>query len=175
MYRTMYLATGLGMIDPDLIEKIGNLGIMLVISSVIVLFIIKVLSVLLQQNEQTISSILPRINAVVDLISEIKRDLTEVISTHNLNSNKQFFEASTKLNSIQTQIENMDDRMRLAESNTADIVAQLKFLTYAVDAITPADISAKLGQREVGTKTFRQLEEEKKAEKAEKDEKGEES
>ncbi len=149
LHRNMYLATSL-VLDPELIEKVGNLGIMLVISTVIVLFVMKMLSVLLRQNEQTVSSILPRINEVADLVSGVKRDLIEIVSTHNLSSNKQFFEAATKINTLQNQIEDMDDRMRLAEANTADITAQLKFLTQVVNNITPADITAKFGERELG-------------------------
>lgn len=147
-YEFMYVASGLGNLNPEIIEKLGNLGIMLVISTVIVFFVIKVLSVLLQQNEQTVSSILPRINVVVDLISEVKRDIVEVISAHNLSSNKQFFEASTRLDALQAQIKTMESQLQDAELGISDIIAQIRLLTYAIDNITPADVSAKFRERE---------------------------
>lgn len=115
-------------IDTTTIEQIGNLGIMLVISSVVVFFIVKVLSSLLEQNKLTVSSILPKVNELEDILHSTKRDIVDSISSHNMSANKQFFEASNKIDAVYKSNVDIEDKFD-------EIVKSLNALTVQMEVI----------------------------------------
>ena len=137
---TSEIVTG---VDTSAIEQIGNLGIMLVISSVVVFFIVKVLSSLLEQNKITASSILPKVNELEDLVHSVKRDVQEAIQAHNQCSNRQFNEASVKIDAVYKSNVDIEEKFDHVVDSLNKVSVQLEviqqFISHVVLDEPPED------------------------------------
>ena len=76
----------------DIVKQIGDNGIMIVISAVVVYFLAKVLSSLLEQNKSTLNQIGPKIDQIQEAISNVIIKNNEADTRRSLSNNKQFAE-----------------------------------------------------------------------------------
>ena len=76
----------------ELVQQIADLGIMIVISAVVVIFVIKVMTLLIDQTKQSNSTILPKLDTIDYSINQAKSTIIENISAHNISDNKQLSE-----------------------------------------------------------------------------------
>lgn len=110
----------------SMVETIGNLGIMIVIAAVVVLFLIRVLNTLLDQTKQTSATIVPKLNDIPYSINQMKTAIAEQISAHNISSNKQLSSIDLRLDHISSNLERVDRELDQTQMSQQDIAMQLE-------------------------------------------------
>lgn len=93
----------------EVIEMISNLGITIVISAGVVVFIFKLLTMLLKQNQKMVEDIMPRIAELEKSIEKNKSDMMGAITNHNTHTQTILHTMETELKSIDKRIERIDN------------------------------------------------------------------
>lgn len=105
----------------ELVQQIADLGIMIVISAVVVIFVIKVMTLLIDQTKQSNSTILPKLDTIDYSINQAKSTIIENISAHNISANKQLSAIDLKIDRVSSDLDRIDrdlDRRYEAQQNT---------------------------------------------------------
>lgn len=122
---------------PDIIEQIANLGLMLVVSSVVVYFMIRVMNSLLEHSKQTISQIIPKLESCINALSDMKNVLMGALNTHNTSVNKTLRDIEgmlkelsdkidNKIDDVNSDIETINGSLEKAVDRQSDILIQLE-------------------------------------------------
>ena len=98
---------------PDMIKAISDVGIMIVLSAVTVMFLMKVLTILLDQTKKASEELLPKIRELGDKLSETQSQVSNLIMNHNQSSNK-------KLSALEIQINQLIEKANRLESRLDD-------------------------------------------------------
>ena len=101
-------------------EMISNLGITIILSSGVVVFIFKLLSMLLKQNQKMVEDIMPRIAELEKIIEKNKSDTMDAITSHNTRAQTMLCNIEHKVESIDEHIKRIDDEQHRFLSDTMD-------------------------------------------------------
>lgn len=113
---------------PDLIKTISDVGIMIVLSAVMVLFLMKVLTVLLDQTKKASDELLPKIRELADKITETQSQLSTLIMNHNQSSNKKLSALEIQLNQIIEKANRLEARLDDCDSDHKAILIEAEKL-----------------------------------------------
>ena len=113
---------------PDLIKTISDVGIMVVLSAVTVLFLMKVLTILLDQTKKASDELLPKIRELADKITETQSQISNLITSHNQSSNK-------KLSALELQLNQLIEKANRLESRLDDCDNDHKAILIAAEKL----------------------------------------
>lgn len=125
MTKQILLTTDISVIE-ELVTFVSENGIMLVISSVVVYFLIRVLNAMLDQNSQLVSKVLPEITDIEESITELMVKYNESEARHNLLINKQFSE-------VQSLEKDTMNRLKALNKELSSVNNSLKELTSEIE------------------------------------------
>lgn len=125
MTKQILLTTDISVIE-ELVTFVSENGIMLVISSVVVYFLIRVLNAMLDQNSQLVSKVLPEITDIKGSITELMVKYNESEARHNLLINKQFSE-------VQSLEKDTMNRLKALNKELSSVNNSLKELTSEIE------------------------------------------
>ena len=130
----------------DVIEAISNVGIMIVLSAVIVLFLMKVLTMLLDQTKKANNEILPKIESLSSKIVDTQSQLSNLIMNHNQSSNKKLSALELQLNQIAEKADRLESRLDDCDNDHKAILIaaeKLEGLIYVRNASAGKDSDTK--------------------------------
>lgn len=111
IFNPMITTAGIGVVMslPDIIEQVANLGLMLIVSSVVVYFMIRVMNSLLEHSKQTVLQIIPKLESCINTLGDVKNVLMSTINTHNTSVNKTLCDIEATLKELSDKIDNKVD------------------------------------------------------------------
>lgn len=113
---------------PNLIKTISDVGIMIVLSAVTVLFLMKVLTILLDQTKKASDELLPKIRGLADKITETQSQLSNLIMNHNQSSNKKLSALEIQLNQIIEKANRLESRLDNCDNDHKSILIEVEKL-----------------------------------------------
>lgn len=111
---------------PTLAETIADLGVMIVISAIVLIFLIRSLNAMLDQSKQVSSTIVPKLNEIPYSINQVKAALAEHLSAHNISTNKQLSAIELRLDHITKDIERISRELDQRREADSDIMLQME-------------------------------------------------
>jgi len=103
--------TSSSLIDSDLIGKIADNGIMVVIGAIVIGFLAKVLNIYVEKDKTITNSILPKMTEILKDLTSIRIAVVETISSHNMSTNKKFVELTSEMDAIKKNTGNINDAL----------------------------------------------------------------
>ena len=113
---------------PNLIKTISDVGIMIVLSAVTVLFLMKVLTILLDQTEKASDELLPKIRGLADKITETQSQLSNLIMNHNQSTNKKLSALEIHLNQLNEKANRLESRLDNCDNDHESILIEVEKL-----------------------------------------------
>lgn len=113
---------------PNLIKTISDVGIMIVLSAVTVLFLMKVLTILLDQTKKASDELLPKIRGLADKITETQSQLSNLIMNHNQSTNKKLSALEIQLNQIIEKANRLESRLDNCDNDHKSILIEVEKL-----------------------------------------------
>ena len=113
---------------PNLIKTISDVGIMIVLSAVTVLFLMKVLTILLDQTKKASDELLPKIRGLADKITETQSQLSNLIMNHNQSTNKKLSVLEIHLNQLNEKANRLESRLDNCDNDHESILIEVEKL-----------------------------------------------
>ena len=113
---------------PNLIKTISDAGIMIVLSAVTVLFLMKVLTILLDQTKKASDELLPKIRGLTDKITETQSQLSNLIMNHNQSTNKKLSALEIHLNQLNEKANRLESRLDNCDNDHESILIEVEKL-----------------------------------------------
>ena len=113
---------------PNLIKTISDVGIMIVLSAVTVLFLMKVLTILLDQTKKASDELLPKIRGLADKITETQSQLSNLIMNHNQSTNKKLSALEIHLNQLNEKANRLESRLDNCDNDHESILIEVEKL-----------------------------------------------
>lgn len=113
---------------PNLIKTISDTGIMIVLSAVTVLFLMKVLTILLDQTKKASDELLPKIRGLADKITETQSQLSNLIMNHNQSTNKKLSALEIHLNQLNEKANRLESRLDNCDNDHESILIEVEKL-----------------------------------------------
>lgn len=113
---------------PNLIKTISDAGIMIVLSAVTVLFLMKVLTILLDQTKKASDELLPKIIGLADKITETQSQLSNLIMNHNQSTNKKLSALEIHLNQLNEKANRLESRLDNCDNDHESILIEVEKL-----------------------------------------------
>lgn len=96
-------------LTPEIVKEISDLGILLGIGVIIVVFVAKILDFLLGQAKTVSNSVEPKLNKILTDMSVIKTEIIGVVTAHNTSSGTTFLRILSSLEDIRKKLDRIDD------------------------------------------------------------------
>ena len=125
MVKGVLLTTNISVIE-ELVTFISENGIMLVISSVVVYFLIRVLNAMLDQNSQLVSKVLPEVTDIEESITELMVKYNEAEARQNLLINKQFSEVQSLEKDIMNRLKALNKELSSVNNSLKELTAEIE-------------------------------------------------
>lgn len=113
---------------PNLIKTISDVGIMIVLSAVTVLFLMKVLTIILDQTKKASDELLPKIRGLTDKITETQSQLSNLIMNHNQSTNKKLSALEIHLNQLNEKANRLESRLDNCDNDHESILIEVEKL-----------------------------------------------
>ena len=109
----------------DAAKVIADLGMTVVISAVVLVFLGRVLNTMVRQVDTTYQSILPELKKISDDIASAKNIIVEGLSNHNTVASKRLYEIRADVSSMEKNIQHLVERFDELDNLVRHIDAQL--------------------------------------------------
>ena len=96
----------------NIVQTIADLGVTLVIAAIVVVFLGKYLSTLIDREKSLIDGILPKINELNTSIQDLQKTFNEAIGSHNTRSNQSLRTLERDANDIKKCISEDEEILR---------------------------------------------------------------
>ena len=122
-------------LSPELIQQVSDLGVLVCIGAIVLVFIVKILDFLITQAKTVSNSITPKLNSVLTILSTIKTEIVGTVTAHNTNASNTFVKILSKLDDIERKLDRVEDINQRLVMNQEMIITQLKIRNDRKDII----------------------------------------
>lgn len=122
-------------LSPELIQQVSDLGVLVCIGAIVLVFIVKILDFLITQAKTVSNSIIPKLNSVLTILSTIKTEIVGTVTAHNTNVSNTFVKILSKLDDIERKLDRVEDINQRLVMNQEMLITQLKIRNDRKDII----------------------------------------
>ena len=96
----------------SIIQSIADQGVMIVITSIVVIFLGKYLKIVMDRETELINGILPKLDELNNSIKDLQKTFNEAIGSHNTRSNQSLRTLERDSSDIKNYISDNEDLLR---------------------------------------------------------------
>lgn len=97
------------LLSPELIQQISDVGVLICISVIVLVFIVKILDFLLSQAKTVSSSISPKLSSILTFLSTMKTEVIGTITAHNTSANNTFCRVLNQQDEVCKRLTKIED------------------------------------------------------------------
>lgn len=117
-----------GILSPELLQELSDLGILVSIGLIVVIFVVKILDFLLTQAKTVNNSISPKMNMILDMLTTMKTEIIGTVTAHNTSANGTFLRILNILEDLKEEVEKIEEDNERIIRNQELILSELRFL-----------------------------------------------